>query len=161
VTEKNNFCINCGEELETKKSKSYCHKCGNEQPLSTNESLRGQYSPQKSPGMATLLAFIGGIFGFAGIGHIYVGKIVRGVVILIAGLILYAMAAFAIFSIVFVSIPREYASSLHPMHPIYLDVRVDLGLFAGFIYFIFFIWQIFNARKYAKKFNEFPGSADQ
>src|SRR5688500_9370188 len=127
VVDKKHFCTNCGEKLETKKSNRYCRKCGNVQQLSTNESQRGQYSPQKSPRTAVLLAFIGGIFGLTGLGHIHVGKIVRGVGILIAGLILYAMAAFAIFSIVFVSIPREYASSVHPIH---LDVRVDLGLFA-------------------------------
>jgi len=47
--------------------------------------------PYKSPGTVALIAFIGGIFALPGIGHIYVGKVGRGIGILILGLILYAL----------------------------------------------------------------------
>ena len=34
--------------------------------------------PHKSPGTAALIAFIGGLIGLPGIGHMYVGKVGRG-----------------------------------------------------------------------------------
>jgi TM2 domain-containing membrane protein YozV len=53
--------------------------------------------PYKSPGTAALIAFIGGIFGLPGIGHIYKGKLGKGIGILILGLFLYAMMIASIF----------------------------------------------------------------
>lgn len=41
--------------------------------------------------MTLLLTIVCGIFGFGGIGHIYVGKLFRGIVILIVGIILLVL----------------------------------------------------------------------
>jgi TM2 domain-containing membrane protein YozV len=57
------------------------------------------YQPYKSPGTAALLAFMGGIFALPGIGHIYVRKVGTGVVVLISGFTLYALAFAMIISV--------------------------------------------------------------
>ena len=81
------------------------------------------YNPYKNPTNAVLIAAIGGLFGFSGIGHMYVGKVVKGIVILVGGLVLFVLGFFTI-GVTFV------------------------------LYFILWIWQIFDARKLANQFNE-------
>ena len=85
--------------------------------------------PYKSPGTAALIAFIGGIFGLPGIGHIYIGKLGKGIGILILGLFLYAMMIVSIFGF------------------------LPMAFIFGIAYLIMFIWQIFSARGQAREFN--------
>src|SRR5688500_2700424 len=88
------FCSNCGKTLDLNKEIKKCPKCGidlQQQVLSTyNKSIVDQL-PYKSPGTAALIAFIGGIFALLGLGHIYVGKVERGIGILISGIIIYVL----------------------------------------------------------------------
>ena len=99
-----------------------------------------------------MIAFIGGIFALPGIGHIYVGKVGRGIGILIFGLILYAIVIVMITSVSFLtsleqpSRASEYASAGIG--------AIGMMLLFSIAYIVLFIWQIFNARKLAKKFNE-------
>jgi hypothetical protein len=132
---KNNFCSNCGEKLEAYAEIDECPKCHSalhehlkhiESPPRVVEQL-----PYKSPGTTALIAFLGGLFALPGLGHIYVGKVRRGIAILIGGFILYALIFLGIW---FIPFPYSWV--------------IIIG------YFILLIWQIFNARKYAKKFNE-------
>ena len=125
------YCSNCGEILNLNdKENNKCPKCG----ISPQKGFTQNTSPvvgqpsYKSPGTAALIAFIGGIFGLPGIGHIYVGKVGKGIGILITGIILAVLLVFMTM------------------------VSVILLLIFGIIYLIFWIWQIFNARKQAKKF---------
>jgi TM2 domain-containing membrane protein YozV len=130
------FCGNCGESLENLNDKEIkkCPKCGIDlqtgSTRNTSPSVVEQL-PYKSPGTAALIAFIGGIFGLPGIGHIYVGKIGKGIGILITGIIIAAL-------LVFISITFE----------------IILLFIFGIAYLVLWIWQIFDARKLAKKFNE-------
>jgi len=111
-----------------------------------------QSLPYKSPGTAALIAFIGGIFALPGIGHIYVGKVGRGIGILILGLILYALSVVTIFSVGFLASLEQPNSA-----PEYASAGIGviaMMLVFSMAYVVLFIWQIFNARKLAKKFNE-------
>jgi len=106
------FCSNCGQELASGASVKYCSNCGTvvkenniedfeTKKDDTNKDESKSIPPQqpsivtqlpyKSPGAAALIAFIGGIFGLPGIGHIYIGKLGKGIGILILGLFLYDM----------------------------------------------------------------------
>jgi TM2 domain-containing membrane protein YozV len=130
-----NFCGNCGEKLDTDTDVEECPKCHSalhehSKHIQSSPSVGSQQLPYKSPGTSALIAFIGGIFGLPGIGHIYVGKVGRGIGILLLGLVLY------ILTIVFVFV----------FPPIALIFSIG--------YLILFIWQIFSARNLAKKFNE-------
>jgi TM2 domain-containing membrane protein YozV len=44
--------------------------------------------PPKDPTVAVLLALVLGFFGIFGIGHIYVGQLVRGIIFLVTGIAL-------------------------------------------------------------------------
>jgi TM2 domain-containing membrane protein YozV len=156
LSSKQNFCSNCGEKFDSNLEVKECPKCHTalhehfthkEPSPSVIEQL-----PYKSPGTAALIAFIGGIFALPGIGHIYVGKVGRGIGILIFGLILYAIVIVMITSVGFLtsleqpSHASEYASA--GIGAIGMMLLFSIG------YLILFIWQIFSARNLAKKFNE-------
>jgi len=85
------------------------------------------YAGYKSEGTTLVLAIIGGLLGFCGIGHMYVGKVGKGVVILIMALVLYAIGITTLF--ILVGIPF---------------------LIGGLA---IFIWQIFDARKLCREYN--------
>lgn len=150
------FCSNCGEKLDsTILQGGLCPKCHSHldkdsKYKQSSPSVVAQL-PYKSPGTAALIAFIGGIFALPGIGHIYVGKVGRGIGILITGLILYAITVIMITSVGYL------ASFEQP--GLTNDASAGIGALVGMLifsiaYIVLFIWQIFNARKLAKKFNE-------
>jgi TM2 domain-containing membrane protein YozV len=150
------FCSNCGKKLDPNAEIRNCPKCGIDlKACSTDQpsASRVEHFPYKSPGTAALIAFIGGIFALPGIGHIYVRKVGMGVGILVGGFILYALTFTIIIS---VTSTRAYEAQYSPTGnapPLALDVMIIfLVLIIGCI--VLFIWQIFHARKLAKKFNE-------
>ena len=156
MSDKQNFCSNCGEKLDTNVDIEECPKCHS----ALHEHSRHKQSstsvvetlPYKSPGTAALIAFIGGIFALPGIGHIYVGKVGRGIGILILGLILYALSVATIFSVGFLASLEQPNSA-----PEYASAGIGaiaMMLVFSIAYIVLFIWQIFNSRKLAKKFNE-------
>jgi TM2 domain-containing membrane protein YozV/predicted RNA-binding Zn-ribbon protein involved in translation (DUF1610 family) len=149
------YCGNCGVYLENLNSKenNKCPKCGIEfQPVepirnpSTPATSIVEQLPYKSPGTAALIAFIGGLFGLLGVGHIYVGKIGKGIGILITG---FVIAFLLIIMVVFLQgiffFEVDESSSA--------GVAIIMFTF-GIVYLVLWIWQIFNARKMARKFNE-------
>jgi TM2 domain-containing membrane protein YozV len=100
----------------------------------------------KSSGTAALLAFFGAIFGFPGIGHIYVGRIGRGLLILVSGFALYIFGWLAFLGGVFGgALGRSVAV---------MQGGATLGIVLILMYFGLLIWQIFDARSLAKKLNE-------
>ena len=100
----------------------------------------------KSSGTAALLAFIGAIFGLPGIGHIYVGRIGRGLLILVGGFILYILSWLTIFAGILTGGLAGSASIIQG--------GVAMGIFFLLSYLTLLVWQIFNARSLAKKLNE-------
>jgi len=129
-----NFCSNCGEKLSTYVEKCpKCHSVLHEHDKHVQPARPDfQPLPYKSPGTTALIAFLGGLFALPGIGHMYVGKVRRGIVILIGGFLLFFTLLFVIY----------FLFSVNSLFP------------ASLVYLIYFIWQIFDARKLAKKFNE-------
>jgi TM2 domain-containing membrane protein YozV len=80
------FCSGCGDSM----SISY----QNNTPPPNNGYNQNQRPAQwKSEGTTLVLTIILGIFGLGGIGHIYLGNITRGFVILIVGFILLIISA--------------------------------------------------------------------
>ena len=154
------FCSNCGYALknlndDNDKEIKKCPKCGIDLlqvgrgviPL-RNTSVVDQL-PYKSPGTAALIAFIGGIFALLGLGHIYIGNIGRGIGILISGIVIYALLVITIFSFSLQGL--SFLAADKP--PIGIE-SIFIIFVLGIAYFILWIWQIFNAKKRAKKFNE-------
>ncbi|MGD9673754.1 MAG: hypothetical protein AB7U98_09785 [Candidatus Nitrosocosmicus sp.] len=81
------YCRNCGGNLPSENS-SFCPVCGKPQ---NNASAVTMASQTKNPGTAIIIALIAGILGFNGIGHMYIGKIGKGIILLIVGWIILAL----------------------------------------------------------------------
>ena len=145
------YCSNCGERLENLNYEEIkkCPKCGIDLLQTAAYTIRKtsivDQLPYKSPGTAALIAFIGGIFGLQGIGHIYVGKVGKGIGILIAGIIIAALLV--------ITTMMGIMGPMMMMDPSQVPLII-LSFILGIAYFVLWIWQIFNASKLAKKFNE-------
>lgn len=98
--------------------------------------------PFKNNGLAFLIAIIAGVFGFCGIGHIYIGKVLRGVLIMFIGWI-----PFGIGILVFLA---EFISQNDPMMQ-----GLDLSMIFGIVYVIMWIIQALDANRLAKKYNKY------
>ena len=119
-----NFCPKCGTGAISEEE-SFCPKCGNKiignNPCSNcNFSQQNQYQQNnsnrmsqrryewKSEGTTLVLTILLGIVGLGGIGHLYLGNLTRGIVILIVGIIL-VIVAFATFGIgLIILIPLDF-----------------------------------------------------
>jgi hypothetical protein len=139
--EKMPFCPNCGREVRPEAA--FCPSCGYNlksaalvPPPAASAAKPSTPLKHKSPGIAAVLALVPGLFGLMGIGHIYVGRVKRGISLLVVGIILAALS---------------YGSILLGL------VAYELGVAAivfGIILLILWIWQILNAYSLAKQFNK-------
>ena len=128
---KNIFCTNCGKQFLD--SVNFCSGCGSPinspPPNSPPPNNYNQYQKPmqwKNEGTVLLITVIFGIFGYGGIGHIYLGKIGKGIALLIVGTILLAISIILLFMMI----------------PFII------------ILWIFAIWVVFNARKDCRKYND-------
>ena len=122
--------------------------------------------PFKNGGVAFILAFFFGLFLFNGVGHMYIGKVRRGVGIMLLGWFIYAVILlFMIFTvglnIAQLSVANETMlgfdnNTMVPSNDITLEylspVLPFLFVFA-LVYLTFWILQAADANRLAKKFN--------
>jgi len=135
------FCDQCGKAVPA--DAAFCPTCGRRRRASTElpppPSVQTgppaapviTLSESKNPGIAALLAFI-----VPGIGHIYVGRIASGLVILAAYYILMILAMVS-FSLGIFTLGAGFV----------LSIPLGIGILAVWA------WQLFNAYKLAKQFN--------
>lgn len=107
-------------------------------------------SKSKNEGIALVLSIIVGLMGVMGVGHIYLGRVRRGVIILIIGIMSW-VAFFIPFAILGVLGELEEEPS---------DPAIIIGMIGGLSavgigVFILFIWQVFDSRKLCRKYNEY------
>lgn len=134
------FCGKCGNKL--KEQTNFCPKCGSflssneKQSESTkniphnNPQIKYQRGPEwKSESTTLILSIILGIIGIQGVGHIYVGKVGKGIGILIVSIIMFAVGI--------------------------LTVGIGIGAIFLIIYIIMFFWQINNSRVLCKEYNDY------
>lgn len=126
--------------------------------------------PFKSGGIAFILAFFFGLFLFNGIGHMYIGKVRRGVGFLLLGWLIYSLLlVFLIFTIglnigqFFDLYSNQYTvpginDDLIPQNSIDSEsfdsnMPMPLLFIFGIIYLVYWIAQAADANRLAKKFN--------
>jgi len=121
----------------------------------TTESIK-RY---KSEGTTLVLSIVVGLMGIMGVGHIYLGRVRRGIIILIIGIIGWG----GIF-VPFVMLGMLSALEEGSVDP--ADMTGMMGMLAGMgvallVWFIamtvLFIWQILNSRKLCRQYNEYYG----
>jgi TM2 domain-containing membrane protein YozV len=145
------YCRNCGAEFT--EGTKFCYKCGAALAPATSPDYHitpglGEITvsqfPRKDTGVTAIVAGFGGLILF-GLGHFYVGKIGRGILFLLVGIIVkFALATMIIFMI--------------PVAALAVIAR-NLGGFIGLMIFLVIanlgLWvsQIYDAYALAKKYN--------
>ena len=91
----------------------------------------------KSPRMAMILAAVPGLLGVMGMGHIYMGKYLKGFILLISG---GFFALLSLASIILIFMPDEFS----------LGVKVVTAAILSVPFLALFLWQLFDAPKPAR-----------
>jgi len=108
----------------------------------------------KSEGTTLVLSIVVGLLGIMGVGHIYLGRVRRGAIILIIGMIGWG----GLF------VPFVMLGMFSELEESSVDPTAMMGMMAGFGVivivwgigmFVLFIWQILNSRKLCKQYNEY------
>ena len=112
------FCENCGHVIRL--GTKFCGSCGNPitetaTPIQDTNQSHAEPPPKqnvnsgkvlqrppewKSMGVTMVLTVVLGIVGLGGIGHLYLGKIIKGIVLLIVGIILAIIGWLTIFGLI-------------------------------------------------------------
>ncbi len=131
------YCTNCGKPVQPETS--FCPNCGTkllvpnpyptnpQQTLSIRQTTELTPTEYKSEKVAAILAGLGGLF-LLGLGHLYIGKKMRGAGLLISGIVFNASAI---------------AVSSNP--------GLSLGLWLAI--FVLWIWAIWDAYEITKQSN--------
>ncbi len=91
------YCPNCGKELSHPDS-SYCNWCGyriGDHPGNGAGSDARIQMNKKSEGMVLILSIL-----IPGLGHMYAGKVNRGIAILVASILLSVVAFYCLYGLV-------------------------------------------------------------
>jgi hypothetical protein len=125
------FCMHCGFNFKEPSAPTY--------PYPPYQPRPGIYPvlDRKDSGIATILALLPGLMGIMGIGHVYVGKIVQGFLLLILGIFLDALLVGSIF-----------------LGFITMGVGFILTVIILAVILIVLIFQTLDANRLAKQYND-------
>ena len=150
-------CPKC--EREVPKDAVLCPYCGERMSLATSEfspltlAAMSKLKELKNPGFAALLSAIFGLVGLWGFGHFYVGRVLRGIGWLIAGVLLIISLAFLSFSLGLLAALSFIYPPFSNMAPAFDFVSIGIVSLLIALVIIGFYWQIFDAYNLAKSFN--------
>ncbi len=102
----------------------------------------------KSQRKTLVLSLVVGLLGLMGVGHIYLGRLRRGVIILIIAPLSWTMILIS-FTILGLAEPEEDIMIAT------IGVLGGIEIVLGIGLFVLFIWQILNSRKLCKEYNEY------
>ena len=110
--------------------------------------------PPKSKTIAILLAALPGILGFLGIGHLYLGRIRRGLILLIGNWVLAGVSimCYFIWAMSQMVIPPPGYPRVEPPAASDVFLAISIVLFFGLVGL--WIWQIFNAKSVCQNYNK-------
>ena len=121
-----------------------------EEQLKEQQKKTFQLSNAKSEGTTLVLAIIVGLMGIMGIGHIYLGKTKKGIIILIVGIFSWSLLFVPTILLLGSEIPMdEYTLEQRLSDMTTIIVIGVIGVIA------LFIWQIIDARRLCKKYNKY------
>ncbi len=135
-TPSNTFCGSCGKSIGNEHE--YCPKCGaalkGQSNSTPNPNTQFQRPVEwKSESTTLLLSILLGLFGIQGVGHLYVGKIGKGVGILIGSIILIIVA---------IALTAT-------------GIGAIIGIPLIIMYIVMFIWQIIDSRNICREYNRY------
>ena len=122
--------------------------------------------PFKNGGVAFILAFFFGMFLFNGVGHMYIGKVRRGVGIMLLGWFIYAVVLLFMVFVIGLNITQLSGANetmlgfdnneMVPSNDVtleYLSPILPFLFVFALVYLTFWIVQAADANRLAKKFN--------
>jgi len=122
-----------------------------EKKLEEQEKKTKTITHYKSEGVTLIFSIVVGLLGFMGVGHIYLGRVKRGVIILLIGIFGWIVV---FVSIAILGIMDESNFDIEEdSSAIFLLIGVLIGVGGG--YLVLFIWQILNARKLCRHYNDY------
>ncbi len=90
------FCNNCGTEVH--EGSTYCSRCG--AYLGTPMGFAGYGNPlTKDEGLVLILSLVPALFGIMGIGQIYMGRLLRGIMFMIVGFLPFILMILLMFGL--------------------------------------------------------------
>ena len=125
-----------------------------EKKIEIQEKKTDSVKHYKSEGTTLVLSIVVGLLGIMGVGHIYLGRVRRGAIILIIGMIGWG----GLF------VPFVMLGMFSELEESSVDPTAMMGMMAGFGVivivwgigmFVLFIWQILNSGKLCKQYNEY------
>jgi uncharacterized membrane protein YdbT with pleckstrin-like domain len=135
TSEDQNFCPSCGTKLgkksvpdlesELKETKEKVEEL--EKKSKSQEDRDYTQTMYKSESTTLVLAIVLGLFGISGVGHIYLGKVGKGIAILIVNIVLAIIGG--------------------------ATIIIGIGIIFLIIYLVIFIWQIVDARSLCQYYN--------
>jgi hypothetical protein len=136
------YCRKCGKELDG--NIIYCGSCGasiDGRNVNVTPDRTAYYMPyaEKSVGIALILGFF-----YAGLGHLYIEKLVRGLCIMMVNLVLVA----ALMTVLLLALSDDYLTSDEAIG--FLFFVALLGIPA----FIIWLWNLFDVNNLTKKYND-------
>ena len=136
------YCRKCGKELN--ESAMYCNSCGTSIDRSGNDASSGSAAPQmpyaqKNVGISLVLGFF-----IPGLGHIYIGKLARGLSIM-AGYILIEVLIILIW---FSNFNIDYLDYDDVVRLVILILSLSIPAYA------LSIWNLFDVNSLGKEYND-------
>ena len=138
------YCQRCGKEIND--SSTFCSSCG----ASTNGNAQTNnipnygpqnnayvYSREKSNGIGIILGFF-----IPGLGHLYAGKIGKGLLIIFLGIILSLISSIAVVGALSFDSTGTFTGAS------------AFFIFLPIIYIILWIWNMFDVNKTINEYNE-------
>lgn len=122
-----------------------------EEKIEEQEKITTSFKHYKSEGITLVLSIVLGLMGLMGIGHIYVGKVKRGIIILIGGLFIWVIVFIPIGFLSVLEDPQNLSDE-EVMAQV-MGPMIGALIIGGIAGFVLFIWQILNARSLCKDYN--------
>lgn len=167
INEGDPFCSNCGAKLvgqevshiplSKTEGKANCPNCNTKvHPRAQScwhcgHKLQGT-GERKSEKVVLILAVGVGLFGCLGIGHMYLGRLTKGFVLLFAGLIIDTASSLFLIGY-FLSKEEQQGPSFIKTYSYDNNYLVGGGL-VGLVYLVLWIWQIVDAKRVYRKINK-------
>ena len=144
------YCPNCGKE--TPLEAVYCANCGRPLRAPQTAQYAQPYYSRKEEIIAALLSLL-----LPGVGQMYVGRIMRGIVIFVTPIV---VSIFVVFPILLGSFFASIPTTTTPLQPTpipqpgFFFVFPIFIIVIGLLWLAFLIWNIFDAYNLARIYNQ-------
>lgn len=122
-----------------------------EEKIEEQEKITSSLKHYKSEGVTLVLSIVLGLMGIMGIGHIYIGRVKRGIAILIGGILIWVVVFIPIGFLSVLEDPENLSEEEFMEQ--FFGPMIGALIIGGIGGLALFIWQILNARSLCRDYN--------